>query len=139
MLQQVPTPRSRQQRASLRALRLPRAVQRSLEEFQRRALTLYPDEISRIVLYGSYARGAARPDSDVDVLVVGRWPAPRRYLGGPGDRHWRSLVNAAVDSMVTGGPFISVVVMGEDLYNSEFPLAKSAREEGRLLWTTQLT
>jgi hypothetical protein len=121
---------------ALRA-RLPHAVRRTLTEFQRRALALFPGEISQIILYGSYARGEATPDSDVDVLVVGRWRAPRRYLGGPGDSRWRELVNAAMDSMVTGGPFVSVLVIGEDLFDSGFPVAEEARREGRLLWTSQ--
>jgi uncharacterized protein len=30
----------------------------------------YGERLSRVVLYGSYARGDARPESDVDVLVV---------------------------------------------------------------------
>lgn len=119
--------------------RLPRPVQRTLNEFQRRALALFPGEISQIILYGSYARGEAAPDSDVDVMVVGRWPTSKRYLGGPGDARWRKLVNAAMDSMVTGGPFLSVLVVGEDLFNSGFPVAEEARQEGRFLWTNQQT
>jgi predicted nucleotidyltransferase len=127
-------PRSQRQQ-----FRLPRPVQRSLNEFQRRALALFPAEISQIILYGSYARGDAGPDSDVDVMVVGRWGNTNRDLGGPGDAHWRELVNAAIDSMVTGGPFLSVLVIGEDLFNSGFPVAEEARQEGRFLWTRQRT
>jgi hypothetical protein len=118
-----------------RSHRLPRPVLRTLDNFQRRALELFPNEISRIILYGSYARGEATPDSDVDVMVVGNWHNPRHYLGGPGDARWRTLVNAAMDSMVTGGPFVSVLVVGEDLFNSGFSVAEEAKNEGRLLWT----
>lgn len=35
-------------------------------EFQR----LYGDSLAAMILYGSHARGDARPDSDVDVLLV---------------------------------------------------------------------
>jgi hypothetical protein len=38
--------------------------------FARRASERFGDRIVRIVLYGSVARGADGPDSDVDVLVV---------------------------------------------------------------------
>jgi predicted nucleotidyltransferase len=43
-------------------------VRRIVERFQ-------PD---RIILFGSHARGTAGPDSDVDLLVVLRDPAPKR-------------------------------------------------------------
>lgn len=118
-----------------RRAHLPRPAQRALNEFQRRALALFSNEISQIILYGSYARGEATPDSDLDVMVVGKWRSPEHYLGGPGDPRWRNLVNAAMDSMVTGGPFISVLVIGEDLFNSGFSVAEEAKAEGRLLWT----
>jgi hypothetical protein len=126
-------------RGQRQQVRLPRPVQRTLNEFQRRALALFPAEISRIILYGSYARGDAGPDSDVDVMVVGLWGSIINYLGGPGDGYWRQLVNTAVDSMVTGGPFLSVLVIGEDLFNSGFSVAEEAQQEGRFLWTRQRT
>jgi predicted nucleotidyltransferase len=127
----------RMQRSSRRKPRLPRRASQALANFQRRALALFPNEISQIILYGSYARGEATPDSDADVMVVGKWRTPKNYIGGPGDIRWRKLVNAAVDSMVTGGPFISVMVVGEDLFNSGFPIAEIARKEGKLLWKTK--
>lgn len=44
------------------------AVQEKIEEMIRRiAERFHPD---RIILFGSYARGEAGPDSDVDLLVV---------------------------------------------------------------------
>ena len=70
----------------------------------------------RIILFGSYARGEAREDSDVDLLVVAdtdlppreRFPAVRRLLGDypaafdiflktPEEySRWRSVVNHIV-------------------------------------------
>ena len=35
-----------------------------------RLAALYGDRLAGVYLYGSHARGAARPDSDVDVLVA---------------------------------------------------------------------
>lgn len=31
---------------------------------------MYGERLVRVVLYGSHARGEARPDSDVDVLII---------------------------------------------------------------------
>lgn len=49
---------------------LPPNVHAALTEAKARLAELYGDRLDRIVLYGSYARGNARPDSDVDLLVV---------------------------------------------------------------------
>ena len=48
----------------------PPHVRAALVEAKARLEALYGDRLARVILYGSYARGDARPDSDVDVLVV---------------------------------------------------------------------
>ncbi len=32
--------------------------------------TYYPEQVGQIILYGSQARGEAKPDSDIDLLIV---------------------------------------------------------------------
>jgi predicted nucleotidyltransferase len=122
-------------------VRLPRVVKMTLANFQNRALTMFPDTISRIILYGSYARGEATPDSDLDVMVVVRRDKQpvETYIGGPGDIRWKKLVDAAIDSMVNKGPFVSVLVVGEDVFQSKFSVSQAAREEGLELWKAQPT
>ncbi len=122
-------------------IRLPRTVKTTLSNFQNRALGIFPDAISQIVLYGSYARGQATPESDVDVLVVLRKDKQptQSYIGGPGDARWNQLVDAAIDSMVNKGPFVSVLVIGEDVFQSGFSISRAARKEGMVLWTAQPT
>ena len=46
------------------------SVRNALEDAHAWPRRHYGERLSRVVLYGSYARGDARPDSDVDVLVV---------------------------------------------------------------------
>lgn len=43
---------------------------KAADEFTRRALEEYSDKIDSIILFGSVARGEAKEDSDVDILVV---------------------------------------------------------------------
>lgn len=48
-----------------------------LDEYRRRLLAALPGQIERLILFGSYARGQAHAESDVDVLVVVNWPQER--------------------------------------------------------------
>ena len=45
-------------------------VKQALTELRRRFEALYGDRLVQMILYGSQARGDARPWSDIDVLVV---------------------------------------------------------------------
>ncbi len=132
---------SRLRKKSATKIRLPRAAKLTLANFQDRALAMFPDAINQIILYGSYARGQATPDSDLDVMVVLRKEKQpvKTYIGGPGDIRWRKLVDAAIDSMVNRGPFVSVLVVGEDVFQSKFSISQAARDEGLVLWTAQPT
>jgi uncharacterized protein len=53
---------------------LPLHVRAALVETRARLNVLYGDRLARLVLYGSHARGDAREDSDLDLLVVLRGP-----------------------------------------------------------------
>lgn len=45
--------------------------QKAVDEFVRRAMEKYGNKIEEIILFGSIARGEAREESDIDILVVG--------------------------------------------------------------------
>jgi predicted nucleotidyltransferase len=49
---------------------LPVPVHSALEDFKKALRNLYGDRLRGIYLYGSYARGAADEDSDIDTVVV---------------------------------------------------------------------
>ena len=48
----------------------PAHVRAAIADAKARLEALYGDRLDHVVLYGSRARGDARPDSDVDLLVV---------------------------------------------------------------------
>ncbi|MGB9597304.1 MAG: nucleotidyltransferase domain-containing protein [Candidatus Poribacteria bacterium] len=45
-------------------------IKNILDQLYNRLKTIYKDRLSNVLLYGSYARGDADPESDIDVLVV---------------------------------------------------------------------
>ncbi|MBI4699583.1 MAG: nucleotidyltransferase domain-containing protein [Deltaproteobacteria bacterium] len=49
---------------------VPASLRPALEQLARRLRELFGDRLRELRLYGSYARGEASEDSDVDVLVV---------------------------------------------------------------------
>ncbi len=54
------------------------AAQEKIQEMVRRIVAAFHPE--KVVLFGSYARGTAGPDSDVDLLVVMPFSGKRRDL-----------------------------------------------------------
>ena len=47
-----------------------KTIQPILEETKQALLNFYQDQLESIILYGSQARGDARENSDIDILVV---------------------------------------------------------------------
>ena len=74
---------------------MPRDVQKVLDAYVRLLRAHFGGRLERVVLFGSYARAEATPDSDVDVLVVIDALAP-------GERG--AAVDLAYDASRDGGP-----------------------------------
>ena len=117
---------------------LPRQVREALAAFQARVLALFPDDVLQIILYGSYVRDEATPDSDVDVMLVVNWTDPHNktvlYLPGASDPRWAQVVDIATDTTIQYGPLISVFPISWPLFNTDLPIAKAAKDEGIVLW-----
>lgn len=45
-------------------------TQKALENLKNLLLSRFPDDVSRVILYGSRATGEAHPHSDYDILVI---------------------------------------------------------------------
>ena len=77
---------------------------------------------TRAILYGSHARGTARPDSDIDVLVVA--PAFDRDRWSHDVDLWRLTLN--VDARIEPVP----VGQQQFLEDQTSPIVQMARREG---------
>lgn len=95
-----------------------------LEEFKKEIEKLYRTRLKDIILYGSWARGDATKDSDIDVLIV---------LEGkvnPGKEIDR-MIDIITELNFKYGELISVYPVSEEDYSTiNSPLLINVRKEG---------
>lgn len=49
---------------------MPQAMQNLLEQYIAEIKKIYGVHLRKVILYGSYARGDFRPDSDIDIMIL---------------------------------------------------------------------
>jgi predicted nucleotidyltransferase len=110
-----------------------------VNQYRQALLTHFPQQVQRLILFGSQARGDATPESDIDVLVVVNWdeePLPGgRYAAPFGDPRWRRMVELAYDLSLEYGVALSPIVISEKRFSRWSPLTSRIRREGIELWT----
>ena len=95
-----------------------------LAELKRGLRRLYSDRLISIILYGSYARGEALKDLDIDVTVV--------LKGGvrPG-REIDYMLNVVTDLNLKYNTLISICPVSENAFKTvKSPLILNVRQEG---------
>jgi len=74
-------------------------------------------------------------------MVVVGWSDPKQpdgyYLGRASDPRWRQIIDAAIDTMIAHGPFISALIVGKRLFDSDWSVVQDAKREGETLWMNQ--
>jgi predicted nucleotidyltransferase len=99
-------------------------IVRLIDQVKAHLRQTYGDKIKRVILYGSYARGEATKDSDVDVLV----------LTDPTLKHSEvreNLSELLYDMLLDEGELVSVMVIPEELFeNYHSPFMLNVRREG---------
>jgi predicted nucleotidyltransferase len=99
------------------------AITALIDEFRRRLVEHFGSRLVGLTLFGSYARGEAGPDSDVDVAVV------LDRIGSHAERVWPMQLSGELE-----GPLLSPIVLSsaelEVLRQREDILAESLDGEG---------
>jgi predicted nucleotidyltransferase len=106
-----------------------------LQAFVDRLRQRYGDDLLRVRLFGSKARGDSHAESDFDLLIV------LRIESGDYRRHWNELVDLAWDIQLAYGIIISFVLKNEANYarmqRDGLLLARNIEQDGVDLWTTR--
>jgi predicted nucleotidyltransferase len=106
-------------------MKIQEKYKKPVEEFVRRALEKYEDEIDEIILFGSVARGEAREDSDVDILVIG-------------EVSLEELVNLSFPILLEYEKLISAKNMNREhfdfLVRERYSFARNISKEGVILY-----
>ncbi|MGA8028062.1 MAG: nucleotidyltransferase domain-containing protein [Bryobacteraceae bacterium] len=97
-----------------------------LTKFRDALTEMYGDRLERVVLYGSRARGDARPDSDYDVAVFLRDMGDRDRL-----KEMDRLTDITTAILYDTGEFIEALPYSAASYNDpRMPLMYAIRTEG---------
>jgi predicted nucleotidyltransferase len=112
--------------------------QQALSEYKDLLLRRFPQQVERLVLFGSKARGDSVASSDTDVLVVLRKRTePTKegfYPFGSTDPTWREIVGTTFDLLMKYNVNISPTVIGTSEYEEHSPLMAHVKKEGIELW-----
>ncbi len=99
--------------------------EKALKEFINNTKAKYGDKIERIILFGSYARGDYRKESDIDILVI--WKDDE--IEG-----WNLLEKEAVEVLFKYGLIISLKILSPNEYSVmkelDFPFIRTVSTEG---------
>jgi predicted nucleotidyltransferase len=102
---------------SRKVLRILRRMKAHLED-------AYGDQLLKVILYGSQARGDAREGSDVDVAVVVKDALDPRKVE-------RSLEEMLWNVVVDDGELVAVIAFREGLFEKEeWSLIQNIKDEG---------
>lgn len=93
---------------------------------------IYGDDLEKIVLYGSYARGEETPESDVDIALV--------LKDDRNEKKHSDMINTVAEYELEQGLVLSVVPIVSTNYEQwkrVLPFYRSIAKEGILLWTNK--
>jgi predicted nucleotidyltransferase len=100
-----------------------------LTKLQNALLAHYGEKLSQVILFGSQARGDAKTDSDIDVLVVledNTEDFAREY------ERWSDWVS---DELLESGELVNLIITSRQRYDGvKSPLYLNAHSEGIVIY-----
>ena len=107
-----------------------------LYEYRDKLLERFPNQIERIILYGSYARGTPHDDSDIDVMIV--TAENGKYLSN-GLISWKSSYDDDItilkcDLENLNASFVQTITITKNAFALWSPLGESVHDDGIELW-----
>ena len=104
--------------------KVPAHIRKLMKELKEGLVQIYGDKLKAVYLYGSYARGNAQPDSDLDVMIVLQ---DYRSYGKEIDRTGKLTSNLSLEYGIS----ISRVMTKETQWKiSDTPLLRNIRMDG---------
>ena len=104
--------------------KVPARIRKLMKELKEGLVRIYGDKLKAVYLYGSYARGDARTDSDIDVMIVLN---NYKSYGKEIDRTGKLISNLSLEYGIS----ISRVLMKEMQWKtSDTPLLRNIRTDG---------
>lgn len=106
---------------------MPVTIRELVYEFAKNMRQLFGEQLSRIIVYGSYARGDYTNASDVDIMILVKIPEDqiRKFKD--------SVSDCAFDYLITYGIDISPIIVSEahfDYWVDSLPYYRNVRDEG---------
>ena len=106
---------------------MPVTIRERVYRFGKDMRQLFGEQLSRIIVYGSQARGDYTRDSDVDIMILVKIPEDkiRRFKDSVSDCMFEYLIKYGID--------ISPIIVSENHFNywvDSLPYYRKVRDEG---------
>ncbi len=109
---------------------MPNLINKTISDFNKKVQDLLGNRLKKIILYGSYARGDYRKNSDVDIMIL-------TDLSYEEIEEYRDLISdIAFDIELETEVIISPIIKNIDRYNKRInyiPFYKNVDKEGVVL------
>lgn len=109
---------------------MPQRTHDIIMEFAREVKRILGNKLTKVILYGSYARGDYMENSDIDIMVLST------LTDAEIERYENAIFDLAFDFQMEYGVDISVILKNEEHYNhwlGALPFYNNVEKEGVVL------